>query len=191
MYKLCRTDLSARRQQRLEQGLLEAMKSRQYEDISVSDLCRQLEIPRKCFYRYFDSKDGALHALIDHTLMEYVEWGSGLNPENMSEKLEQFFRFWKENRVLLDALEDSGLTKVLVKRAIGIACRDSMFPQMRNPHTENTEPAYLVSFWVSGFIALVMSWRSGGFTESPAQMARIAAGIIGESSSLSDVPRIK
>ena len=37
MYKLCKTEQSARRQRQLEQGLLSMMASIQYEQISVSD----------------------------------------------------------------------------------------------------------------------------------------------------------
>ena len=71
MYKLCKTEQSATRQKMLELGLLNCMLTRHYEEISVSDLCTAMDIPRKSFYRYFSGKDGALHALIDHTLMGY------------------------------------------------------------------------------------------------------------------------
>ena len=48
------------------------------EEISVSDLCDRLNIPRKSFYRYFSSKDGALFALLDHTLMEFETFSFSL-----------------------------------------------------------------------------------------------------------------
>ena len=60
MYKICQTEQSTRRQRELEQGLLRLMLHKNYEDISVSDLCDHMQIPRKSFYRYFSSKDGAL-----------------------------------------------------------------------------------------------------------------------------------
>ena len=73
MYKLCKTQQSAARQRQLELGLLQAMLEQHYEEVSVSDLCDRMQIPRKSFYRYFSGKDGALHALIDHTLLEFQE----------------------------------------------------------------------------------------------------------------------
>ena len=63
MYKLCKTEQSAQRQRQLEEGLLTAMRTKRYEEISISDLCDQMGIPRKSFYRYFFGTDGALHAL--------------------------------------------------------------------------------------------------------------------------------
>ena len=87
MYKLCKTEQSAARQRRLEQGLLQAMQTQQYEDISISDLCDQMGVPRKSFYRYFSGKDGALHALIDHTMISYESFSiSQRNCGNKSQK---------------------------------------------------------------------------------------------------------
>ena len=71
MYKLCKTEQSAARQKELEQGLLAAMSVQNYEEITISDLCKKMNIPRKSFYRYFTSKEGALHALLDHTILEF------------------------------------------------------------------------------------------------------------------------
>jgi len=90
MYKLCKTEQSAARQRELEQGLLEIMANKRFDDISVSDLCEKIGIPRKSFYRYFSGKDGALYALIDHTLMAY----EGFLPE----------RFLREKRTVQNDL---------------------------------------------------------------------------------------
>ena len=97
MYKLCKTEQSARRQRELEQGLLKAMSTCHYDEISVSDLCDQLNIPRKSFYRYFSGKDGALHALIDHTLAGFFETPiESIQHKGMAlEELTQTFCFWK------------------------------------------------------------------------------------------------
>ena len=57
MYKRCIAEQSARRQRELEQGLLEIMATRRYEDITIMELCSWLDIPRKAFYRYFSSKE--------------------------------------------------------------------------------------------------------------------------------------
>ena len=86
MYKQCKTEQSARRQRQLELGLMQAMLTKRYEDLSVSDLCDQMEVPRKSFYRYFSSKDGCLYALLDHTMMEFFESGVSTDVLRPSEK---------------------------------------------------------------------------------------------------------
>ena len=175
MYKLCKTDRSAQRQWELEQGLLEAMKTQRYEEISVSDLCQRMGIPRKCFYRYFDSKDGALHALIDHTLIDYWDWGGNLNAGSIREGLEYFFRFWKEKRGLLDALENSGLSQLLTERAVDFSASDALIMGQLLPGGESDGTRHIAAFWVWGMMAMMLSWYREGFPESPVRMAEAAA----------------
>ena len=70
MYKHCNTEESAYRQRQLEQSLLELMEDFPYKAITIGQICDQVGISRKSFYRYFDSKDGCLFALLDHTIMD-------------------------------------------------------------------------------------------------------------------------
>jgi AcrR family transcriptional regulator len=62
MYKMCKTEKSASRQRLIEQTLLELMKREPYDAITITSLCSELKMPRKAFYRYFDSKETALRA---------------------------------------------------------------------------------------------------------------------------------
>ena len=131
MYKLCKTEQSSQRQQRLEKGLLELMSQKSYDEISVSNLCEYLQIPRKSFYRYFSSKDGALHALLDHTLLRfesYVPQHLRNEPHTPHRELTYFFLFWIEHKELLDALAKSGMSGALVERAMGQAITEYNLP---------------------------------------------------------------
>ena len=182
MYKLCKTEQSARRQRELELGLLEAMKTQRYEDISISELCGTLGIPRKTFYRYFDSKDGALYGLIDHTLMDYEGFNFGyLNSgkRTLQRELEQFFLFWLEKKNLLDVLHSSGLSGILIERAINFALTDTVMPRRFLPEDTEEMQKHITMFGVCGLLSMVLSWHVGGFTESTTRMARIAARLIG------------
>jgi len=182
VYKMCKTEQSARRQRELELGLLEAMKTQRYEDISISELCGTLGIPRKTFYRYFDSKDGALYGMIDHTLLDYEGFNFGyLNSgkRTLQRELEQFFLFWLEKKDLLDVLHSSGLSGILIERAINFALTDTVMPRRFLPEDTEEMQKHITMFGVCGLLSMVLSWHVGGFTESTTQMARIAARLIG------------
>jgi len=182
VYKMCKTEQSARRQRELELGLLEAMKTQRYEDISISELCGTLGIPRKTFYRYFDSKDGALYGMIDHTLLDYEGFNFGyLNSgkRTLQRELEQFFLFWLEKKALLDVLHSSGLSGILIERAINFALTDTVMPRRFLPEDTEEMQKHITMFGVCGLLSMVLSWHVGGFTESTTQMARIAARLIG------------
>lgn len=171
MYKNCRTPQSARRQQSMEQGLLRAMARQRYEEITVSALCRQMEIPRKAFYRYFDSLDDALYALLDHSLLECdraMLYTGRLLPVR---ELERFFRFWQEHAPLLDALARSGLSSRLIERALVY--------NTEHPHSQLTadaregEPAATVLV-----LFVMLQWHHGGCRRSPAEMAQSTAQLL-------------
>lgn len=192
MYKLCKTEQSAQRQRELEQGLLQAMGSHHYEEISVSDLCDQMEIPRKSFYRYFSSKDGALHALIDHTLLEYEGFALKEGTEGKrtyQSDLEKFFRFWKEQKLLLDALERSGISGILVTRSIDHAMSDVGMPTRFLPQNEKLAREHATMFGVCGLMSMVLNWHHGGYALSAAQMAAIAVQLLTKPL-FSEVPHI-
>lgn len=176
MYKLCKTEQSAARQRQLEQGLLQAMVVQQYEDISISDLCDRLGVPRKSFYRYFSSKDGALAALLDHTLMEFehsLPASGKFRPGTAIGDLERFFVFWHERKMLLDALERSHLSGMLVERATSHVLREKLVPRYLLGLPQNVQ-GLAMTFCVCGLLSMVVQWHHGGYRESPKEMARIA-----------------
>ena len=174
MYKICKTEQSAARQKDIEQGLLQAMLSRDYEDISISDLCDQMQIPRKSFYRYFSGKDGALHALLDHTLLEFVheDFRKG-NPSAPKGELESFFAFWHAHRDLLKALVRSSLVGVLVERATYYAIHEHMMPKQLLSMPLEVQQMSL-TFVVSGLLSMVMLWHDHNYRETPGELAQIA-----------------
>lgn len=181
MYKLCKTEQSAARQRQLEEGLLSAMKMKRYEEITISELCDQMDIPRKSFYRYFSSKDGALHALLDHTLLEFEQRtgmlsGNGLLSDRMDFK--SFFEFWYQQKQLLDALEKSGISGVLVQRAINQARDEYVAPSYMIPQELQAVQYHAVSFAICGMMSMVTQWHHDGYRESVSEMAAIAAQVM-------------
>lgn len=179
MYKACQTEQSSKRQRELEQGLLQLMLKRRYEDISVSDLCDFLRIPRKTFYRYFSSKDGALFALLDHTLAGFFEMPEkdGKARGTALGDLDLFFLFWYEQRTLLDALQRSSLSGMLVERANAFALQEGLMP--RRVKTWALELQGLaMAFSICGLMSMVLQWHQQDFQISPAEMTELASTML-------------
>lgn len=179
MYKNCQTEQSIRRQQELEQGLLQLMLRKNYEDISVSDLCDHLQIPRKSFYRYFTSKDGALYALIDHTLANFFMMplmGKNVRGTALGD-LELYFVFWYENRQLLDALHRGSLSGILVERASSFALREGHIPRSFKQLSPDMQ-GIAISFAICGLMSMVLTWHRQNFSVPPAEMTQLAAQML-------------
>ena len=178
MYKLCKTEQSASRQRQLEKKLEELMNIRRYEEISVSDFCAYAGIPRKAFYRYFSSKDGALYALLDHTMLEFEFFREPYIPGgvmDMQQELSNFFRFWKDHKLLLDALVHSGISGILVERSISSIREGALHIKA----VERPEMlSHVIQFAVCGLMVMVVDWHQDGYRNSVQEMTRIALRLV-------------
>lgn len=179
MYKLCKTEQSALRQRELELCLAALMKVKRYEEITVSDFCAYAVIPRKAFYRYFSSKDGALYALMDHTFMEYE---NGHPPRiqdemDLQKTLLGFFGFWREQKKLLDGLDFSDMSGVLVDRFVQYVEAESM-SRILLPGETAFSQRLSVRFAMCGLMTMMLQWHHDGFRNTVQEMAEVAARIL-------------
>ncbi len=177
MYKICKTEESARRQRQLEQGLLDMLHTRDYGDITVSDLCDKMGVSRKSFYRYFSGKEGALAALIDHTLMEFEQTGRQYS-NGAGRDLVRYFEFWLEHKRFLYVLNRNDLYGIFARRATLHATGERLIPGHITQMSLKMQQLAL-SFVVSGLMAMVQRWQETGYRESPQEMAQVAAAILG------------
>ena len=180
MYKECMTKPARERQRQLEQGLLSVMLHHNYEDISVSDLCDSLGIPRKSFYRYFSSKDGALYALIDHTLLDFVDELFPNGPVMNMQTGEALFRYWLSKKDLLRALDRNNLSGLLVQRTIELTISDNRFHPSFLPQSLKPMQDYALLFLVTGIMSLLVQWEKDNFKATPKEMTIMTAHILNQ-----------
>jgi len=175
MYKRCPTEKGAAQQRILEDTLFSMMQQMPYADISVRGLCEEAGISRKTFYRLYEKKDDVLSALIDHTYRSYVNFQMPENeiiPGSVA-YLQNFFFYWKQQKVLLDVLKASHKSSLLIERSVAhIQEEDSDI--LRYIGGENPRfSREIVLFFSSGCMALVIDWHESGYKKSIAQMADI------------------
>ena len=177
MYKLCKTEQSAARQRQLENGLLALMLEKPYEEISVIDLCERMQIPRKAFYRYFTNKDGALFALLDHTMLEFYAKDLQSGGNTAIGDLKEFFLFWYTHKDLLAALERSHLSGMMIERATILAQREKLMPRKILSWSLDLQ-GVAMSFAVSGLMAMVFQWHDQNYQISPEEITRVAISML-------------
>lgn len=176
MYKICHSEESSRRQRMLEAGLLEAMGTHPYRKITLTDLCRQMNIPRKSFYRYFPTKEDCLLALIDHTLSDcnaaaLSSWQGDRDVKQVN--LEGFFRFWQERRTLLDALRFNGMESLLLERTTLLV--DAMIKNGDSAGFARNQVEYFIAY---GLMTVVLRWHAFGFSDTAENMAAVFAQLL-------------
>ena len=178
MYKRCITEQSALRQRQLTAGLLEMMSKEHYDDITVSSFCEQMNIPRKSFYRYFSSKEGALYALLDNAVLDFQGEIFTDDAKATQETLERFFAYWKNQRKLLTALEQNGLFGTLFQRAVSKTISDDLISHKLEAFFHNYPSEYIIMFLSTGLLSMVMQWHQNGYKDSVSRLAAMATHLL-------------
>ena len=186
MYKLCKTEQSARRQREIEELFLSLMEAKSYDSITVSEICARADMPRKAFYRYFDTKEDIALALIDHTLAgyEYFVQSASRHPakRTVATELESFFSFWLigEQRRVLVAIVKQGLEGHLIQRSINFSSTE--MPSLKKFMSSEVlgVEEHLFRFVITGLMSLLLSWFKGGCRESCREMAEVVKRLVTE-----------
>lgn len=180
MYKLCKTEQSTKRQREIEDGLLSLLEKKHYDSITITELCEKCNMPRKAFYRYFDSKDGALYALIEHTYLTY----SGFTPEGskkkrtLREEMNEFFSFWYAQKRFLDAFHKSNLLPKIIEVSLNFPINEFLVVSKFLPNDSDWARTQIFKFTMGGLLLLMLDWYKDGFKTDVSAMADIAARIL-------------
>ena len=179
MYKDCVTEESAQRQRQLEACLQELMLAEEYGQITVGDISDRAGISRKSFYRYFNSKEGCLCALIDHAIFDGASYylPDHGNDQNIRIIYERFFRYWKEQQGLLDALARNAMSARLIERMALHVTQEERDFQIFLKARENDAHARSL-FYIGGTMTLVLDWHRSGYDKSILQMSQILNNLI-------------
>ena len=174
MYKLCATEKSAKNQALLEKAFLRLSLQFNYDDITISDICREAGLSRKVYYRLFENKNDVLYALIDHALGGFEAYEPEMEP------LLRFFSYWKEQKPLLDALDRSQCNALLMDRVV-------RFVLTYNPSSLTDVYPELLSwdrdtqiFFIGGLFSTMLDWHVRGFDSSVEEISQSLLKLLSE-----------
>ncbi len=178
MYKICKTDRSVKRQIEVETALYELLKKKDYEDISVTELCVAVNMPRKTFYRYFDEKTDVLNSILDRTLLKYGSFFNYDKRKTHKKELEAYFKFWYENRELLEILDKNNLINNLFECVSRFPTNDIINVSKYLPDDNDVLRAKIFEFAIFGLLFEVIKWYKEGFKTDISDMVDIMSRLL-------------
>ena len=176
MYKICQTENSQKRQWLIEETLLDLMRKNPYNEITISALCAQADIPRKAFYRYFDTKEDVLHALIDHMQMRYLYEGPA-GPTGYDEVV-RMYTFWYEHRELLDVLFNNNMEGLWYSRMIDKAIEERVGARYAQHKGQSDAYRLMTTFTIGGLLSCVVFCHRLGWKKTTQEMAEITTDLL-------------
>ena len=176
MAKVCTNEKTSVRQRWIENGLLELMQEKTFDSLSVTELCRHLDLSRRSFYRYFRDMEDVLDSLMHHTFQDMAITDTGLTVG----ELEKYYDFWLRHKALLNALARSDMRSKIAEYAMRYSNEESLKKYLIPQDPEMDLCREMNLFVTSGLSSLIISWHAEGFQKTPHQMACIAYRMLSE-----------
>ena len=180
MIRRAKTERVAQQQKAVCQALIQLMERKDFQQISVSEICQLAGIPRRTAYYYFDSKEDMLKYLLEYVVRESALdaiWPANSDKDTMYRGLVQFFRYWRDQRRReLEVLLNRGYAVHIIDRAIHWVSEESAWAehirQAKGLDVAVSNVATTVVFHVLFF------WCRAGFTHSDEETAAYTADLL-------------
>ncbi|WP_171014903.1 TetR/AcrR family transcriptional regulator [Culicoidibacter larvae] len=151
--------------------LLALMSIKNYNEITVSEICRKAKLDRRTFYRNFNSKTDVLDHYITTLGKEYLNAHQQIDVTNALATAEVFFRFWQSHTSFITNIQKSGLSNFVFKQFTAFTKENiEIFTDDKLPQLVNK---YVYSYRIGGFWNIMLTWITDGCKLSPNQMATI------------------
>lgn len=142
----------------ITKALFKLMKTKDYQDITVSAIVRTAGVSRNSFYRNYQSIEDILRQyLIEQTSKWWAEYLAHLHPNVIEETFQHFLNMREEILLLYKA----GLSHLLMEH-IALCGKQSLTGEISN--------AYQTAFMSGGLWGLTNEWILRGMKETPQQM---------------------
>ncbi|GAA0459806.1 TetR-like C-terminal domain-containing protein [Alkalibacillus silvisoli] len=161
--------------QNLKIALLELLKEKPLEDITVTELCRNSKITRRTFYLHYNNVPHYFEEFIDHLLLELEDAITKTtqdrieNKDQLEPKMINLFEHVYENKEIYSFIFSSSSKfsyYEMFLNKIKLLVKYSM--KSRNLQQEKID--FKVSFYANAILGLVLEWYYEGFQTSTDDM---------------------
>lgn len=162
----------------VQEAMLELLKSRSIQNITVRELCDVAGINRTTFYNHYDGVYEVLSEIEEHFLNQLSEQDKISSEQgSLEQHIESLCQQLKQNRdiallLLANNADPNFSTKLIKVQEYSTVWQKAI----RTYPTEERE--LLLSFVSGGAYTMVLRWLENGCRQSPKQLASLVAGVM-------------
>lgn len=165
-----------RTHQKIQDSLLTLLEQKNFQNITVNDVCTLSNINRSTFYAHFQDLYAVLEAMeqkLENDLVEaystsYTKGDNFISAEYLVILIEHI----KENKVFYQAyLSDS--TSMMMEKSMELLRTEIVVPLYERIGVSDRQGMYYFSFFKAGFTTILKQWLSDGCPEPSQQLAKI------------------
>lgn len=158
----------------LQDSLIELMREKPINKITIKELCERADINRTTFYAHYSDQYDLLRKIEDDTLSWAKEMISGFKHKTDKQEalqlLEQIFHYFVQNSNHLQVLMSEQGDLEFQKQLFTLIYQHSGINPAAEP-TGTTESYFI--FIVNGSVGLIQHWLKHGHNKSAKEMAEI------------------
>ena len=169
--KLSNDELYMITKESLQTALLQLMKVKNYEDITITELVKKSGVSRTAFYRHYNSKDDIVREMAHEFLNGLEERLSNkFLLHNLYELFLELFNYTIRYKDVFEILDKSHYPKQLYHQSMSFLDRIIK--------TKTTKDYYYIVGIEGAFTKILFHWFNNGMKETPEEMARLCTDII-------------
>ncbi len=155
---------------RMDEAFLELLQQKDFEYITVKEICEKAEVNRSTFYLHYETMGDLLSECLRYMGMSFLEY---FKKDRFSEKittsnkeelylvtpeyLVPYLEYIKDNRRLFQAAVEK-TSAFASDQSMSVLFENIIDPIMEKYHIPEKERKYLVAFYIEGIIAIVKVW---------------------------------
>ena len=143
------------------EAFIDLLKSKPYEEIKTTEICKKERVSRNTFYRKFNSKNDIVEKIADNLIANYISQIQSKSPEKFQDLITIVFQFGKDNFEILKTLSDNNLLSIVLKKLNSLGPK--LYQSVELPwHTFNSDDSIkiMMNFFIGGFWNILTDWIS-------------------------------
>lgn len=172
MYHISHDKRAKRSAELIFEGLLTCLRTRPFEEITVTDLQKACGVARTTFYRCFDNLSDVLFWQCDLRFQEALQSVTPADTPRESELIRGYFTYWTQHSEILSLLID------IDRLDIAYACHLKHAEELERsfgtlPDLDKTDARYFMAIRTGITVSVLRAWLEGGKAETTEELLAI------------------
>lgn len=155
-----------------DEALLKLLENKEYEYISVKEICEKAGVNRSTFYLHYESMDDLLKESLEYITKKLInsfdidttKFISDLNNKSLkelnfinAEYLKPYLEFTKENKNVLMAAYKNPSAMNTLEKYFNLE-KYIIYPILEKYNVDPSKKNYYIQFYINGVISIIKEW---------------------------------
>ena len=148
------------------------MEKKRFENISITDVCKEAKIGRVTFYRHYDTLEDVLRKKSDELFEEFIPYCKDYNQRKTSGSglLVPFLRYWYVNPKIIQLIIQADKTYILTDSINRLISISKLLP-LKEHNIDLEEDSYFSAVVNSVILCILIEWIKKGQNLAPDDLA--------------------